>query len=186
MDKFEKAEKIVAKTGVSFEDAKEALDMNDGDMLDAIVYLEKAGKVQGPKMSSYTTVPEVNEPKAEYTYERKTNTSGTTERSSFGKAIDELVEISKKLFKKSIDNQFVISKKDGGSFKVPILVLIVALIIALPVTLIALFVGLCCDCRYDIEKKESSNVEVPVSVKSDDKPEMTAEFLTGSVDIDNK
>ena len=41
MDRLEKVEKIRKKTGVSFEDAKTALDAADGDVLDALVWLEK-------------------------------------------------------------------------------------------------------------------------------------------------
>ena len=60
MDNLEKVERIREKTGVSYEDAKIALEASGNDMLDAIVYLEKLGKVQGPKQSQYVTAPEVN------------------------------------------------------------------------------------------------------------------------------
>ena len=41
MDQLEKVEKIREKTGVSYEDAKSALEACNYDLLDAIVYLEK-------------------------------------------------------------------------------------------------------------------------------------------------
>ena len=44
MDKLEKVEKLRAKTGVSYEDAKNALEACDYDLLDAIIYLEKLDK----------------------------------------------------------------------------------------------------------------------------------------------
>ena len=46
MDKLEKVEKLRAKTGVSYEDAKNALEACDYDLLDAIIYLEKLDKVK--------------------------------------------------------------------------------------------------------------------------------------------
>ena len=55
MDNLEKVERIREKTGVSYEDAKIALEASGNDMLDAIVYLEKLGKVNGPKQSQYVT-----------------------------------------------------------------------------------------------------------------------------------
>ena len=48
MDKLEKVEKLRAKTGVSYEDAKNALEACDYDLLDAIIYLEKLDKVKAP------------------------------------------------------------------------------------------------------------------------------------------
>ena len=48
MDNLEKVEKLREKTGVSYEEAKEALEANNYDVLDAIIYLEKKGKVKAP------------------------------------------------------------------------------------------------------------------------------------------
>jgi hypothetical protein len=48
MTDLEKAEKLREKTGVSYTEAKEALDNSDGSLLDALVYLEKQGKVETP------------------------------------------------------------------------------------------------------------------------------------------
>ena len=55
MDIFEKVEKLVEKAGVSYEDAKAALDKANGDLLDAMIILEKEGKAEAPKQSSYST-----------------------------------------------------------------------------------------------------------------------------------
>ena len=45
MEEFTKVEKLVEITGVSFEDARDAIRACDGEMVDAMVYLEKLGKV---------------------------------------------------------------------------------------------------------------------------------------------
>ena len=55
MDNLEKVEKIREKTGVSYEEAKAALEATNYDVLDAIIYLEKNGKVKAPEVTSYTT-----------------------------------------------------------------------------------------------------------------------------------
>ena len=52
MDYFEKVEKLVEKAGVTYEDAKQALDDSNGDLLDAMILLERSGKTQGPKHST--------------------------------------------------------------------------------------------------------------------------------------
>ena len=53
MDQLEKVEKIREKTGVSYEDAKSALEACNYDLLDAIVYLEKLGKIKAPEVGSW-------------------------------------------------------------------------------------------------------------------------------------
>ena len=44
MENFDKLQQLVAKTGVSYEDAKAALENNNWDMIDAIIWLEQQGK----------------------------------------------------------------------------------------------------------------------------------------------
>ena len=51
MEQFEKVEKLREKTGVSYEDAKKALEEHDWDMLEAIVALENEGKIKKPEVS---------------------------------------------------------------------------------------------------------------------------------------
>jgi len=53
MTDFEKAEKLREKADVSFADAKEALDNSGGDLLDAMIYLEKHGKSTLPTGGGY-------------------------------------------------------------------------------------------------------------------------------------
>ena len=49
MNQLERVEKIREKTGVTYEEAKEALEAAGGDVLDAIVYLENQGKIKRPE-----------------------------------------------------------------------------------------------------------------------------------------
>ena len=46
MDDLEKVETIRTKCSVSYTDAKAALDAADGNILDAIIWLESLGKTQ--------------------------------------------------------------------------------------------------------------------------------------------
>ena len=49
MTEFEKVEKLREKADVSYAEAKEALDLASGDLLDAMIYLEKQGKAKAPQ-----------------------------------------------------------------------------------------------------------------------------------------
>ena len=57
MDLFEMAEKLRQHTGVTFEEAKAALEKCQGDMLDAAILLEQQGKTKTGG-SSLRTAPE--------------------------------------------------------------------------------------------------------------------------------
>jgi hypothetical protein len=53
MATLEQVEKLREKANVSFEEAKAALDACDGDLLEALIYLEKQGKVMPPVGGGY-------------------------------------------------------------------------------------------------------------------------------------
>ena len=55
MDDLEKVERLRERADVSYEEAKKALEECNVDLLDAMVYLEKQGKVKKPGKTSYTT-----------------------------------------------------------------------------------------------------------------------------------
>ena len=58
MEEFEKVEQLVKVTGVSFEDASNAIRACDGNIVDAMVYLEKLGKINKNAKQSTTSSAE--------------------------------------------------------------------------------------------------------------------------------
>ena len=65
MDDLEKVETIRTKCNVSYTDAKAALDAADGNVLDAIIWLESQGKTQTTSAHAATESEPVDEPSAE-------------------------------------------------------------------------------------------------------------------------
>ena len=55
MDRLEKVERLRERANVSYEEAKEALEMAGDDLLDAMLILEKQGKVKQPDQSTFST-----------------------------------------------------------------------------------------------------------------------------------
>lgn len=53
MTTLEQVEKLRAIVNISYEEAKAALDAANGDILEAVIYLEKRGKVQAPAGGGY-------------------------------------------------------------------------------------------------------------------------------------
>ena len=55
MEKVQMVEKLRSKTNISYEEAKDALENTNWDILDAVVYLERIGKIKKPSVSTYFT-----------------------------------------------------------------------------------------------------------------------------------
>lgn len=55
MDRLDKAERLRERANVSYEEAKDALERAGDDLLDAMLILEKEGKVKKPEQSTYST-----------------------------------------------------------------------------------------------------------------------------------
>ena len=89
MEYFEKVEKLVQKAGVSYEEAKAALDASNGDLLDAMIMLERAGKTAAPKNSTYSTRYEDQTQYVSVT--EKIGQGGAAEGESAGEKIKEVL-----------------------------------------------------------------------------------------------
>ncbi len=55
MERLDKAERLRERANVSYEEAKAALEQANDDLLDAMLILEKQGKVKQPGQSTYST-----------------------------------------------------------------------------------------------------------------------------------
>ena len=136
MDNFEKVEKIAERAHVSFEEAKAALEASNWDMLDAMIYLEKQGKAAGSG-STYSTTYESN------AYSGEQNTRSTrTNTKTFGEKV-------KDLLKKSDENHFRITRKNGEKLiEVPIWLAIIIVLALHGFALVLFIIGLFCGCGY--------------------------------------
>src|SRR5699024_11972032 len=101
MEQLEKVEKLRERADVSYEEAKEALEACDWDLLDAMVWLEKRGKVKGPSKESFTTSYE--EQDQYVSVKDKVQEQEESESDSFFKKLGHFCKI---LFQKSMDNSF--------------------------------------------------------------------------------
>ena len=58
MDNMQMVEKLREYADVTYEEAKAALDEANGDLLEAVIILERQGKTKQPEQSTYTTKAE--------------------------------------------------------------------------------------------------------------------------------
>ncbi len=139
MDRNEKIVKLCTKTGVSAEDAMRALDACNDDILDAVLYLEALGKVQGPQTSTYTT---------EAAGSTATKQAEPEDSSSFAKVFGRICGWIGSLIKKGNENFLDITKGDKCYLSLPLTVFVLLLIPFFSIIAILLIVGLFFDFHY--------------------------------------
>lgn len=156
MENFEKVEKLKEKAGVTYEEAKNALEASNWDILDAMIYLEKLGKVSGPTVESYTTKPEMPQDfsNVTYEYEQSYNKGGV------GDALNKFFIWCGDVIKKSCENFFEVKRFGNIILSVPVIVLILLLIFAFWVVIPLIVVGFFFDFKYSFRGSLKCNEDL--------------------------
>jgi hypothetical protein len=146
MADIELVEKLRERADVSYDEAKEALDACDDDLLEAIIYLEKRGKIPPPRSGGTYSSREARPAAEKYTAYKKQKPETETFKDSmrrFGNWLTGLLKIS-------VENLFVVSRNDHILCSLPVLVVIVLILFCFWPAVIALIVGLFFSCRYTV------------------------------------
>ncbi len=170
MDNYQKVEQLVSKAGCSYEDAKTALEGCGWDMLDAVIKLEREGKVNKAASEQKAEepieiIPEVSDEKVcgsstqKITYSYAENSDGS--QGSTGNAGSEkeapkrkrgLLERIKRILMK---NRMVILKSNGQQIAdLPIIIPVIALIAFFWATLILAVIAMVFGCRFHFEGED--------------------------------
>lgn len=148
MTTLEQVEKLRAMANISYEEAKAALDKANGNLLDAVIYLEKQGKIEPPEEGGY------------YSSQKNTSTASNNEQNSEKKAHDSYQEHSfsslikqfgqfcLKMVRKGNRNTFEVLKSGEIKAYFPVTILALLLIFAFWAALPLLIVGLFFGFRY--------------------------------------
>ncbi|MDL2300526.1 DUF4342 domain-containing protein [Clostridiaceae bacterium OttesenSCG-928-D20] len=154
MTNIEKVDKLRERAEVSYAEAREALEKSDWDMLDAMVLLEKDGKVKA-ETSVFVASATNEEHKNENPYKER------GDRVGFGKIFQEIINWLKKMLKIGNANDFVVEKGDEVMLNIPVTVLVIACIfmfwIIFPLMLVGLFFGYKYSFKGEQLGKESVN-----------------------------
>ena len=143
MEQFEKVEKLRQRANVSYEEAKEALEACEWDLLDAMVYLEKQGKVVGPEQESYSTSFDEQPQYLSVPETVRRNNEQSSE--GFGRKMGRLF---RSLWKKGKENFLCVKRSGEEILKVPVWLFVVALLFSWHMVLFVMIVSLFFDCHY--------------------------------------
>ncbi|MCO1603353.1 ubiquitin [Desulfosporosinus nitroreducens] len=171
MTTLEQVEKLCAIAKISYEEAKVALDATNGDLLEAIIYLEKQGKVTAPTGDGY------------YSGEKTHHHHGhhhCHNGNHFFSGLKKIGQFCLKMIRKGNTNSFEVLKGEEIKASFPVIVLGLLLIfafwVAIPLIIIGLFFGL----RYRFVGPEFNNNTVNDAMNS---AANVAENLKKSINI---
>jgi Translation elongation factor Ts len=162
---LEQVEQLRAKANVSYDEAKEALEAANGDLLDAIIYLEKKGKVTPPAAGgSYSSARQSSDRPVD---DKK---SDAQNYENFGDLLKRFWLFCCKVVHKGNVNNFEIHKDGEYKASIPITLLVIIIIfafwIAVPLIIIGLFFGF----RYRFSgpdfKKETVNNAINIAANA--------------------
>ncbi len=149
MENLKLVEKLRDKANISYEEAKEALESSNWDILDAIVYLEEKGKIKRPSISTFYT----NERKDTYNnnivpiYDKEKNNSRKNNGfAGIFEAVCRMIDTCNNIF-------FEISKEGKMFLKIPITVLMLLLIFTFWIVIPLIIVGFFFDIDFSVSSK---------------------------------
>ena len=167
MDILEKVEALREKANISYEEAKNILDEANGDLLEAMVLLERQGKIRKPETelmrsdaedaSDNTASEETVEKKdiSDHTADEKAAAAGNANagtknsecnRQKVKRAVRKLIEVLK-------NNSLHVTRKEENIFILPAWAFALILLFAWKPLLIIMLVSLFFQVRYSIEGK---------------------------------
>ena len=140
MDNMQMVEKLREYADVTYEEAKATLDEANGDLLEAVILLERQGKTKKPEQSTYTTKaeeqPQYQDVRERIEQQEKKASDGFGRKT--GRAVKKMVNILRRNF-------FQVTRSDNLLFQMPAWVFALILLFfwetVIPVMLISLFFG---------------------------------------------
>lgn len=158
MATMEHVEKLREKANVSYAEAKAALDACGGDLLEALLYLERQGKVNPPEQGGYYSSD--SEKKQEKREAAQAAAQSEPKGESFSEMMGRFFRWVRGLFVKGCENLFEVQRGENRILTMPVLVLILLLIFGFWFVVPLMIVGLFFGCRYRFRGKDVENTVV--------------------------
>ena len=152
MNELEKVEKLREKADVSFADAKEALDNANGDILDALIYLENQGKAIVPAGGGFFSGATTPEKEQKATPQEKSNPRQKGE--SFSESMRRFGRFLLMLLRKGNSNYLDATRDDKELFTVPVTAVVLLLFISFGLAIPLFIISLFCGVRYHFRGEE--------------------------------
>ncbi|MDI9521609.1 MAG: DUF4342 domain-containing protein [Bacillota bacterium] len=153
MERLEMVERLKAKAGVTYEEAKNALEESNWDLLQAMIDLENKGKFKNQEKTEGKKME--NTKKA---FDTKAAESWLVKA---GNWIKEIVD-------KGNRNHIIVTKDKRQALEIPVTMAVLLLIFLHGLTLFALFISVLMGYRYSF-RSEKENMEQKQQIKDADR-----------------
>ena len=158
---LQQVEELRRYADITFNEAKEALEETNGDILEAIINLEKNGRIEPPKGGGYYSTKDSGETGEQKSSEAKAGTESTQKTSSsFSNLINRFTTFIGKLFHKGNRNIFEVSKNGQSTMTLPVTVLVILLLFTFWITVPLMIIGLFFGYKYSFSGPELGKEEV--------------------------
>lgn len=142
---LEQVEKLREKANITYEEAKAALEKTNGDILEAIINLEKEQRIPAPEGGGYYRSKGPEEELKESRERKSEEETRPDESISFAELARRFVGWCRRVIGRGNRNSFEVRKDGTRIMTVPVTVLVVLLIcgfwITFPLIIIGLFLG---------------------------------------------
>ncbi|MBR3201784.1 MAG: DUF4342 domain-containing protein [Mogibacterium sp.] len=196
MDNYQKVEQIVNKAGCSYEDARAALEACGWDMLDAVISLEREGKINKETEEKKTEepieiIPEVSadeiagENSQQITFIQNDGAAGDAGDSGKSGKAGGAQKRGRSLWKRikriMMNNRMVVLRSSGQQImNVPIVIPVIALIAFFWATLIVAVIAMVLGCRFHFEGEDLGKTNINSTMdKATDYAEKVKKDLAG-------
>ena len=176
MDNYQKVEQLVNKAGCSYEDAKAALEGCEWDMLDAVISLEREGKVKKETAEfkaeePIEIIPEVSADKIsgsssqQITYSYADDNAGNQGSKESQGSSKESPKRARRFFQRIrsilMNNRMVVIKSNGKQIAdLPIVIPVIALIAFFWATLIVAVAAMVFGCHFHFEGEDLGKTNI--------------------------
>ncbi|HEY8363483.1 MAG TPA: DUF4342 domain-containing protein [Tissierellaceae bacterium] len=142
MVNLEQVEKLRNYTNISYEEAKKILEETNGDVLEAIVRLEKENRLKAPNGGYYSSKEKTYE---DINVQAEQNKNYKEAGESIGDLIRRFGKWCGKIINRGNKNSFIVLKNEERFMSIPVTILVMLLVftfwIAIPLLVIGLFFG---------------------------------------------
>lgn len=165
---MEQVEKLREKSGATYEECRDALEQAGGNLLDAIILLERAGRSRTAGATFTTRPGEKAAEAARLVLSPESGRDGGKRRSDWRDGAAEVWEAGKNLLRHAVLNQFEVWRRGELMTSMPVLILVLLVVLVFWISLPLLIIGLFLGCRYrfagpDLEKNPVNDVMDTVS-----------------------
>ena len=171
---LEQVEKLKTHANVSYEEAKAALESSKGDLLEAMIYLEKQGKVASNSVHAFNSQndgpkkvqPESNADQTANTdsntyqaapnqyyeqYQKGQQSGAESSGPTFSDHIKKFWDFVCRWLHKGNINHFEVHRQGRSVLSIPVNILILCIIFLFWITIPLLIIGLFFSCRYNFK-----------------------------------